>query len=354
MANAKGIGSRHPDPKKKGWNSHQHRGSVTRVAIPTPGQLADYTRQVRADARVPEILRAWERSNQARRPVPVPKRLGDPSVFEHVVYIIKENRTYDQVFGTLTQANGDASLCVFGREVTPNHHALAEQFVLLDNFYCNGVLSADGHAWATEGYVTDYLEKSFGGFTRSYPFAGDDPLSYAPTGFLWDNVLLHGLSFRNYGEITSQPHSLPTHVQANLRGLPHKTGKIGFKQHRDRHLEALQLPGIAGLEHAHPGSNRADAFLDEFRRSNVTDTGQPVILYLPNDHTSGKAPAVRPRRRRSPTMTWRWVESWTPFRTAAWPKTCIFVIEDDPKADSTMSTATLALSGGQSVRNGAP
>ncbi|MEO2004662.1 MAG: phosphoesterase, partial [Candidatus Poribacteria bacterium] len=89
-------------------------------------------------------------------------------MFEHVVYVIKENRTYDQVLGDMEQGNGDPDLCMFGREVTPNHHALAEQFVLLDNYYCNGVNSADGHAWTTEGNVTDHLEKSFGGFTRSY------------------------------------------------------------------------------------------------------------------------------------------------------------------------------------------
>ena len=116
--------------------------------------------------------------------MPVPRRLGEPSVFDHVVYIIKENRTYDQIFGDLPQGNADPSLCVFGREVTPNHHALAEQFALLDNYYCNGVLSADGHAWAMEGYVTDYLRKSFGGFTRSYPFSGDDSLAVSATGFI--------------------------------------------------------------------------------------------------------------------------------------------------------------------------
>ena len=93
-----------------------------------------------------------------------------------MVYIIKENRTYDQVFGDLPQGNGDTSLVHFGREVTPNHHKLAEDFVLLDNFYCSGVLSADGHQWTDEAYVTDYIEKSFGDFTRSYPYDGDDAL----------------------------------------------------------------------------------------------------------------------------------------------------------------------------------
>ena len=115
-------------------------------------------------------------SAAAVKPVPVPERAGEPSSIEHVVYIIKENKTYDQVLGDIGKGNSEPKLCVLGREITPNHHALAEQFVLLDNYYCNGVLSADGHQWATQGYATDYLEKAFGGFPRSYPYTGDDPL----------------------------------------------------------------------------------------------------------------------------------------------------------------------------------
>src|SRR5262249_53371018 len=152
-------------------------------------ELAAMTEQARTDARLPEVLRATERSAAAAatRPAPVPARAGDPSVFEHVIYIIKENRTYDQMLGDLAagerpKGNGDPRLCIFGRDITPNIHALAERFVLLDNYYCNGVLSADGHSWATEGNVTPYLERSFGGFKRSYTY-GDDPLTYSSSGF---------------------------------------------------------------------------------------------------------------------------------------------------------------------------
>src|SRR5205807_4114951 len=108
------------------------------------------------------------------------------------------------VLGDMKEGNGDPKLVMFGEEVTPNHHALAREFVLLDNFYCSGVLSADGHTWVNEAYVADYLERSFGGFTRSYPDDGSDPLAYVPTGFLWDNVLAHKKTLRNFGEyITS-------------------------------------------------------------------------------------------------------------------------------------------------------
>src|SRR5205823_7302560 len=121
--------------------------------------------------------------------------------------IIKENRTYDQVLGDMKEGNGAANLLIFGEQVTPNHHALAREFTLFDNFYCSGVLSADGHQWVNEAYVTDYLEKAFGGFTRSYPYEGDDPLAFAPSGFLWDNALSRQRTLRNYGEFTKTTYA---------------------------------------------------------------------------------------------------------------------------------------------------
>ncbi len=134
---------------------------------------------------------------------PVPERVGEPSVFKHVVYIIQENRTYDQVLGDLPQGNGDPSLCIFGEQITPNHHKVARDFVLLDNTYCSGILSADGHQWADSAMANDYMERSFAGFPRSYPFGGTegvDALAYSSAGFIWDNVIAHGKTLRNYGE----------------------------------------------------------------------------------------------------------------------------------------------------------
>src|SRR5262249_10475222 len=137
IANVKGEGSRAAQAQGGPYSVYGYRGTVTRVPIPAARELAAYTARVRADARVPGVLRALERGAGGARPVPVPARVGEPSVFEHVIYVIKENRTYDQVFGDLKQGKGDPDLCIFGRQITPNHHALAEQFVLLDNFYCN-------------------------------------------------------------------------------------------------------------------------------------------------------------------------------------------------------------------------
>src|SRR5262249_32067154 len=210
VANVKGHGSlSQPRPKEKGKNSHDYLGSVSVIDVPDDALLATYTAEVNANNRLAYSLAGLEKPRPDARPVPVPRRHGEPSVFKHVLYVIKENRTYDQVFGDLKEGNGDPNLVMFGEEVTPNHHALARQFTLFDNFYCSGVLSADGHTWVHEAYVSDYLQESYGGddlvtpfagFTRSHPDDGAAPLAYVPTGFLWDNALLHKKAIRNYGE----------------------------------------------------------------------------------------------------------------------------------------------------------
>jgi YVTN family beta-propeller protein len=336
VANVKGIGSRYQMANKNALNSHGYLGTVTKVEIPASSTLQAYTKQVKADARVPQMLRAQEKSSSNRKPVPVPRRLGEPSVIEHVVYIVKENRTYDQLFGDLPQGNGDPTICTFGREVTPNHHALAEQFALLDNYYCNGVLSADGHAWVTEGYATDYLEKSFGGFARSYPFSGDDPISYAATGFIWDHVLLNGLSFRNYGEMAKtklDPPAASFHEILNER--TNKTGKITYEQ--DYQIETLRRyssPDAPGWHMRIPDIFRADVFVKEFDEYEKRgEWPNLTIIFLPCDHTAGTTPGLPTPRAMvadNDLAVGRIVERISKSRF--WPKTCIFAIEDDPQA----------------------
>lgn len=332
-ANVKGLGSRF---KRDGeaWHVKSYQGTVNRIELPTGEQLKRYTAQVRRDGRVPEILRAWEKRQSGRKPAPVPARLGEPSVFEHLVYVIKENRTYDQVFGDLPQGNGDPDLCIFGREITPNHHALAEQFVLLDNFYCNGVLSADGHSWATEGNVTDHLEKAFGGFTRSYTF-GDDPITYSSTGFLWDNVLAHGLSFRNFGEMDyAEPVPANATFPQIYRDFLQKTGKIRFTQNigieRLRRYSHREYPG---WNMRIPDVLRAEVFLKELRGAEKTGSWPNLsIVFLPQDHTSGTTPGEPTPRAHvadNDLALGRIIEGVS--RSRFWPKTCVFVIEDDPQ-----------------------
>src|SRR5207302_5590953 len=249
-------------------------------------------------------------------------------------YVIKENRTYDQVLGDLKQGNGDPKLCLFGRAVTPNHHALAREFVLLDNFYCNGVLSADGHSWVTEGNATDHLEKQFGGFTRSYPF-GDDPLAYSSTGFLWDGVLLRGLWFRNYGEYNdSKLEPAKATFRQVIDDYKNSTGKIRYVDSVG--IDALRrftAPGCPGWNMTIPDQVRIDYFLKEFRAAEAKgDWHNLVILHLPQDHTSGTTPDMPTPRAHvadNDLAVGRLVEAVS--RSKFWPKTCIFIIEDDPQ-----------------------
>ncbi|MCS7310537.1 MAG: beta-propeller fold lactonase family protein [Armatimonadetes bacterium] len=334
IANIKGIGSRNPLPDKKGWNVYGFLGTVQRVALPSRQQLARYTAQVKRDARVPQILRSWERTATGKKPVPVPERVGEPSVFEHVVYIIKENRTYDQVFGAIGKGDSEPSLCLFGRDVTPNHHALAEQFVLLDNYYCNGVNSADGHAWSTEGNATAYLERSFGGWTRSYPW-GDDPLSYSSTGFLWDYVLAAGLSFRNYGEFN---YAEPVPAEATFTQIYQDfvSGKRSIRFTHNIGIENLRRYSCLdypGWNMRIPDVLRAEVFLKELREFERQGFfPNLVIIYLPQDHTSGTQPGMPTPRAHvadNDLALGRIVEGISKSRF--WQKTCIFVIEDDPQ-----------------------
>jgi YVTN family beta-propeller protein len=135
---------------------------------------------------------------------PVPQKVDDPSPIKHVFYIIKENRTYDQVLGDIKEGNGDSNLCLFGENITPNQHAIAREFVLLDNFYVNGEVSADGHNWSMGGYATDYLEKTwptdYGHRGGTYSAEGNREIANNKNGFLWDMCQRNGVSYRTYGE----------------------------------------------------------------------------------------------------------------------------------------------------------
>jgi YVTN family beta-propeller protein len=335
IANVKGIGSRDQAKVKTGWQSKMFRGTVTKVDVPDAATLAKYTEQVRADARVPESLAAFERAEAGAAAVAIPKHPGEPSLIEHVVYVIKENRTYDQVFGDAGRGNGDPKLCTFGKDVTPNHHALADQFVLLDNFYCNGVLSADGHQWAMEGAVTDGLEKSFGGFARSYPFSGDDPLAFVPSGFIWDNALLHGKSFRNYGEMGTAALPPNANFQQIHQDWLKKTDKISYKlTTANETLRQYTHPQYPGWNLTIPDVVRARIFLKELKEFEAKGKmPNLMIVFLPSDHTRGTtagAPTPAAMVADNDLALGQVIEGIS--KSKFWPKTAIFVIEDDPQA----------------------
>ena len=162
--------------------------SISVIRVPGTKTLKAYTDTVIAVNNLSRATIAREKPRESIQPKPVPERIGEPSVFKHVVYIIKENRTYDQVLGDMKQGDGDPGLCIYGSEITPNTHKLSEEFMLLDNFHVSGKCSAEGHQWTDASIVTDYIEKNMRAWFRSYAHVQTDALVYAPTGFIWDNA----------------------------------------------------------------------------------------------------------------------------------------------------------------------
>lgn len=335
VANVKGLGSlSQPRPKEKGMNSHDHLGAVSIIAVPDAEALAGYTKDVNANNRLAYSLAGLEKPRADIAPVPVPARHGEPSVIKHVIYVIKENRTYDQVFGDMKEGDGDKNLCIFGEETTPNHHALAREFTLFDNFYCSGVLSADGHTWVNEAYVSDYLEKSFGGFTRSYPYEGSDPLAWAPSGFLWDNALSRKRTFRNYGEYTKTTYAAKNVTWADVY-KKYKAGadpEMEVKPNLDS-LKPYTRAGYPGFVMTCPDVYRADLFIHDLKEyEKKGEFPSLVYLYLPCNHTSGTrpdSPTPRAMVADNDLALGRVVEAVS--KSKFWKETCFFVVEDDPQ-----------------------
>jgi YVTN family beta-propeller protein len=346
VANIKGMGSgtRFSAGQKAAFNSNQFMGTVSLVANPDGGSLEKMTEQVLSNNRRRAQLAAMLPARSNVKPTAVPERVGEPSVFKHVVYIIKENRTYDQVLGDIKKGNGDASLCIYGDAVTPNEHKLARDFVLLDNTYCCGARSADGHQWADSAFSTDYVERSFGAnFPRSFPFGGTDwgvdALAYSPSGFIWDDALGHGKTVRDYGEF-----SISTSGWADASKKPSPTFLDYYHDYQNNggQTSISSRPGIASLRNyldtetvgwdlKIPDQMRASRFiseLGEFQRAGKFP--ELCIVWLPNDHTSATAagaPTPRAQVADNDLALGRIVEaiSHSPF----WSETCIFVIEDD-------------------------
>jgi YVTN family beta-propeller protein len=330
VANVKGLGSRNGQPAAASYKGSDFLGTVNRIPIPSGKALVNETAQVIANGRIQQIEQASQPARGGQAPVPVPARVGEPSVFQHVLYILKENKTYDQVFGDLPQGDGWPDLCIYPDSVTPNHHRLALQYVLLDNYYCNGVNSADGHSWSTEGNTSDHLEKSFGGFVRSYTF-GDDPLTYSSTGFIWNNVLQHGLSFRNYGEFdyASVP-SGATWLQI-YTDFTNGAHSVAFAQNIGiASLRPYSSTNVPGWNLNIPDVVRAYGFIKELNAAQTAGHWDTFhFLYLPNDHTGG-TPPPRAQVADNDLALGRVVEAVT--RSAFASNTVIFVMEDDPQS----------------------
>ncbi len=358
VATLLGVGSGwHDEPERR--YVHAYRGTVTVVPVPDDAELASYTTAVAENNHIETARRRLSApSTAATLPLPVPRRAGDPSLIEHVVYIIKENRTYDQVFGDVPKGNGDPKLVMFGKEVTPNHHKLATEYVLLDNFYATGGNSGDGHQWVTQANETSYaLWPGYVG--RSYPFDGTDPLAYANTGFLWDFAQARGRSVRVYGEYASHfPENDPAQ-RASLLYRWQKGDDFGAEWTVIAPLtplNAILAKNYPPFSLSIPDVVRAQIFLKDVANW-VKSGAMPnlVILQLPSDHTRGAAPDQSTPAAcvaDNDLALGQIIEALT--KSPFWSKMAIFVVEDDAQngVDHVDGHRTVALAISPYIRRG--
>jgi DNA-binding beta-propeller fold protein YncE len=326
VVNTKGNGSVRETLQGRPGNAHNFQGTVSVIDLTTDLN--------RATSRVAD-LNNWRRAKDVLNPnLPVYK--GE---IKHVLYIIKENRTYDSIYGDMPEGNGAPELCGLGERITPNHHALAREFTLFDNAYCSGTNSAEGHQWALEGIANDYIERFYGGYTRSYPYEGSDAMAYSSGGFIWNAATAKKKTVRVYGEFcaTSQ-------VRFNTRP------KDWLEAWKDRASGANRIKVTAGTNinslrpHIHPNvicwpllmsdQWRADRFIEDYKDlSRKGKVPNLMLITLPCDHTEG----TRPGYPKPASMVadndlalGRIVDVVS--KSPEWKNTCIFVMEDDAQA----------------------
>ncbi len=337
VANGKGMSSRAnrggPNPlQPAARNLNEYigqilKGTLSITRLPTPEQMKKHTETAFACSplRPGNVVRA----DSVEADNPIPKKVGDASPIKYCIYIVKENRTYDQVFGDLAAGpnpigNGEPGLCLFPESVTPNHHKIARQFVLLDNFYVDGEVSADGHEWTMGAYATDYVEKVWplsyrGGKIFGYPSEGQKDLAARPSGgYLWDKCIEKNVSFRTYGEWVENGKRKPD-------------GSFEDSHVRVKALEGKFDPKFRGYDLDYPDVKRAERFISELKRFEAAgEMPRMQVLRLPNDHTAGTkvgSPTVTAMVADNDLALGMVIEAVT--QSKFWKETAVFVIEDD-------------------------
>jgi YVTN family beta-propeller protein len=360
VTNDKGIGARGPEtsisyhgiyapPKATGHNTYNDTGSVTMFTMPDEHHIWQDTRTVFTDDDWSQI-RPINHGYYDTVPNVIPARLGGSSPIKHVVVIVKENRTYDQILGDLGEGNGDPADAQFGAQVTPNLHALAKKFGDLDNFYDEGTLSADGHNWLVQAEANDYVEKEFGAFYRSYPSQGGDSLAYQRDGFLWNAAEKSGVSVQNFGEYIHNPFSLAPNAPvwnqwyAESQWLEH--GRQGPEpidnpcqwvraQADIPSLQAITEPCFPNFQLSIPDQYRVDqwqpVFQQQEQRGNMPNLS---FVWLMTDHTgatgvndSSTVPTPIAQVADNDLAVGRVVDSIS--HSKFWKSTAIFIVEDD-------------------------
>ncbi len=289
------------------------KGTLSIIDLPNDETLGKYTQMVLDNTpytKERELLSAGEAGN------PIPQRVGDPSPIKYVFYVVKENRTYDQVLGDVKEGNGDANLCLFPANVTPNQHAIVKDYVLLDNFYVDAEVSADGHNWTMAAYANDYVEKtwptSYGGRGGTYDYEGSRKIAYPKEGFIWDHCQRAGISYRTYGEFADDG-------KANIPAL-------------DKHF----CKSYPGYDLNIKDVDRVEAWKQDFD-SLVAINALPRFnsLRLGNDHTYGARvgkPTPVAMVAENDLAVGKLVDYIS--HSLVWKESAIFILEDDAQNGS--------------------
>jgi phospholipase C len=307
--------------------------------------MATWTQQVSKNNQWTGLQARNEQGDPNVAPVAVPKHIGSPSTIKHVFLIVKENRTYDQVLGDDPRGNGDPSLTQFGQRVTPNIHALAKQFPLIDNLYSDGTNSAEGHHWLDQAFVNNYMQQMYGSYTRSYQTG--DPMSNVRSGWIWEDAQRHGKSVVNWGE------QMNAYTDANGKGVPGNSwsnwlhdskvldgsasGPLNYPL--GTYTAKTDIPSLAQVTEPDfpnfnlniPDQYRAAMFANDFA-GYVKDGNLPALnmLWVMNDHTSGTSPGgISPEAHVADNdlAVGRIVDTISHSRY--WKDSAIFVLEDD-------------------------
>jgi len=292
VANLEGDGVNVVNPARKARGAHYQLASLSVIPTPDDRTLAEMSRQAARNALGHRLDNSRLPPRPDARPRPIPERIGEPSVFKHVVYIIRENKTYDQVLGDLPQGRGDSTLCTFGQRITPNTHALARQYGILDNYHASGKSSAEGHQWSNAAIVSDYVEKNVRAWYRSYPHRQEDAMVYHSTGYIWNHAMDHGKKVRIYGEACRTVYDpkkkwidLFRQYRSGVKPDWHNETTIA----RIRPVISPDFPDNDNLVFS--DQQRADIFLREWDAYEQGDSlPHLMIVSLPNDHTSGLNP----------------------------------------------------------------
>jgi len=355
IVNIKGLAN--TADSKGTFNSRNYEGSLIRVPAPLDAQLSAGTREVRA-ANAPQFEPAGGVRN--------PSSLG----IRHVFFIIKENRTYDQVFGDMGKGNGDPKLCMYGKDITPNHHELAGRYVLLDNFHTGGAISFDGHQWLMQAFVSDYVERAFAASPRGYAWNMSDAMVVPPTGFFWQSAP-KPLDVRIWGEF-----SLPARwdaerqIAVDMNESQALSWSEYWRMYKDGtwRKAAASRCGVPALQPyidpqypfsstVIPDQLRAEEFLRELAEFDKSGRmPQLNIIHLNSNHTNGTRPgSPRPHAMVADNdlALGRIVEGIS--KSQFWPKSVIFVVEDDAQdgLDHVDGHRTVALAIGPYIRRDA-